>query len=115
MVGDVFSSRRPRNRLSIMAEILAIAKESSLKTQIMYKANLSFTQLNECLSILLDFNLLKTIEASEKTIYRTTDKGLRYLQIYKEIRELLRKAEGNSAKEANSLYLAKRGTRVVLL
>ena len=115
MVDNPISSRRRRDRLSIMAEILAIAKERSLKTQIMYKANLSFAQLKEQLSLLLDLNLLRTIEASEKTFYKTTNKGLSYLQIYKEIRELLRMEKGNNTKEANSPYLVKRGTRVILL
>ena len=38
--------RKRRDRLYILAEILAIAKNGYLKTQIMYRANLSFAQLN---------------------------------------------------------------------
>jgi predicted transcriptional regulator len=40
-----------RDKLYIIAEILEIAKEGTLKTQIMYRANLSFTQLNDYLKI----------------------------------------------------------------
>jgi predicted transcriptional regulator len=40
---DVKTKRR--DKLSIIAEILEIAKNGTLKTQIMYRANLSFAQL----------------------------------------------------------------------
>jgi len=96
-----------------MAEILEIAREGVLKTRIMYRANLSFAQLNEYLSLLLDLNLLEAVKISEKTMYKTTDKGLRYLQSYREIRELLKKGKENNSKEANSLYLIKRGSQVI--
>ncbi|MDH5783278.1 MAG: winged helix-turn-helix domain-containing protein [Candidatus Bathyarchaeota archaeon] len=96
-----------------MAEILEIAREGVLKTQIMYRANLSFAQLNEYLSLLLDLNLLEAVKKTEKTMYKTTDKGLRYLQSYREIRELLKKGKENNEKEANSLYLIKRGSQVI--
>jgi predicted transcriptional regulator len=96
-----------------MAEILEVAREGTLKTQIMYRANLSFAQLNEYLTLLLNLNLLKAVEAAEKTIYKTTDKGLKYLQNYREIRELLKKEKESNKKEVNSLYLIKRGSQVI--
>lgn len=107
------SSRR-RDRLFIMAEMLEIAKGGSLKTAVMYRANLSFAQLNEYLSLLLNLNLLERNKTSDKVIYKTTEKGLRYLQSYKDIRELL-KGKENCMKEANSLHLVKRGKRILLL
>ena len=114
MVDDPLGgSRKRRDRLFIMAEILEIAREGVLKTQIMYRANLSFAQLNEYLSLLLDLNLLEAVKITEKTMYKTTDKGLRYLQSYREIRELLKKGKENNSKEANSLYLIKRGSQVI--
>jgi len=108
-------SRKRRDRLYIMAEILGVAREGTLKTQIMYQANLSFAQLNEYLSLLLELNLLETVVANGKTIYKTTEKGLRYLESYREIRELLKRenGKGNNGKEANSLYLIKRGSQVI--
>lgn len=85
-----------RDRLHIMAEILEITKDGSLKTQIMYKANLSFAQLNEYLSLLLEIKLLETIAKDERTTYRITPKGLQYLKSYERIRELLLKEDRNS-------------------
>ncbi|MFB0523349.1 MAG: winged helix-turn-helix domain-containing protein [Candidatus Bathyarchaeia archaeon] len=114
MVRNPISSRR-RDRLSIIAEILDKAREGVLKTRIMYKANLSFAQINEYLSLIVDLDLLEVAKNPEKTIYKTTHRGLQYLQGYKEIRELLTNGKENDLKDVNSLHLVKRGTRVILL
>ena len=100
MVKDPLSGpRRRRNRLSIIAKVLDIARGGSIKTQIMYGASLSFAQLNDYLSFLLDANLLRTVETAKKTFYKTTNKGLRYLQCYMEIGELLKKEKDNNPEE----------------
>lgn len=83
------NGHKRRNRLYIIAEILTIAKEGSLKTQIMYRANLSFAQLNEYLSFLTNIFLLKIHNENGKRIYRTTAKGSKYLEKYKDIANLL--------------------------
>jgi len=84
-----------RGRLSIIANILNVAKRGVLKTKIMYGASMSFTQLNEYLSFLLDANLLKIVENPNKSLYKTTKKGLQYLQSYMEIGELMKKEKEN--------------------
>ena len=84
-----------RDKLFILAEILEIAKEGTLKTQIMYRANLSFTQLNDYLKFMLKINLLEKVLVNAKDIYRATDKGMDFLQRYREITELLRAENGN--------------------
>jgi len=108
-------THKRRDRLYIMAEILEIALEGVLKTQIMYKANLSFAQLNEYLHLLLDLKLLQIAENTERTTYKTTSKGVRYLESYKKIRQLLKKEEeNNSPRNGNpSVYLVKRGSQVI--
>ena len=83
--------RRGRDRLFIMAEVLDIAKEGALKTYIMYNANLSFAQLNQYLSLLIDIACLKVVKEHGRTIYKTTEKGLVYLNSYREIGGLLGK------------------------
>ena len=89
------NERKRRNRLYIIAEILTIANEGSLKTQIMYRANLSFAQLNEYLSFLIKIYLLKINNENGKKIYRTTVKGNKYLEKYKDIANLLGDNEKN--------------------
>jgi len=92
------NQRKRRDRLYIIAEILEIAKDGTLKTQIMYKANLSFSQLNEYLNFLVNLNLLESKQINGKTIYKTTDKGFKYLDSYKEILQLLKNTK-NSIKK----------------
>jgi predicted transcriptional regulator len=79
-----------RDRFLIIAEILETAKPGALKTQIMYRANLSFTQLHAYLNFLLKIKLLdKTLE-NNRTRYRTTKKGANFIQQYREITELFK-------------------------
>jgi len=90
--------KRGRDRLYIIAEILAIAEETrgALKTQIMYRANLSFTQLNDYLGFLLKNKLLIKVVLDNKEVYKATPRGIQYLQRYREITELLRTEHENA-------------------
>jgi predicted transcriptional regulator len=85
---DTASKRR--DKLCIIAEILEIAKDGTLKTQIMYKANLSFAQLNDYLKFMLKIRLLNKVVESGKDEYFSTEKGLDFLQRQCELTELLR-------------------------
>ena len=87
-----------RDKLGIIAEILEIAKNGALKTQIMYRANLSFAQLNAYLKFMLKISLLGKFLDNGKEVYRATEKGLDYLERSREIMELL---ETESEKGAN--------------
>lgn len=84
------AASKRRDKLFIIAEVLEIAKEGTLKTQIMYRANLSFTQLNDYLKFMLKINLLNKTVQNDKEVYKATEKGLDFLQRYREITELLR-------------------------
>lgn len=88
------SSKR-RDKLYIIAEILEIAKDGVLKTQIMYRANLSFTQLNDYLEFMVKIKLLEKILQNGKEIYKSTEKGLSFLARYREISELLKTENEN--------------------
>lgn len=101
------NSRKRRDRLYIIAEILNVAREGSLKTQIMYSANLSFAQLNEYISFLLKMKLLRINTDETKKIYKTTGKGLKYLQNYEEIAQLLSKEEENPVKVNSQIFWLK--------
>ncbi len=67
--------------------ILEAANGGSTKTKIMYKAFLSYNQLREYLSVLIENNLIEYLEGSP--VYKTTEKGLTFLQKNNEIEELL--------------------------
>jgi predicted transcriptional regulator len=76
-----------RSRTEIVAMILEAANGSATKTRIMYKAFLSYAQLREYLSVLIENNLLEYLEGSQN--YKTTEKGLNFLKMHNEIGELL--------------------------
>ena len=109
---SVETTRKRRDRLHIIAEILVIAKDGSLKTQVMYRANLSFAQLNEYLNFLLKRELLKVNAENKKTFYKTTARGVKYLENYEEISNLLRKGKGNPVKANSPIFWLKRGVGI---
>ncbi len=76
-----------RSRTEIVAMILEAANGGATKTKIMYKAFLSYNQLREYLSVLIENNLIEYLEGSP--IYKTTEKGLTYLKMNSEIEGLL--------------------------
>jgi predicted transcriptional regulator len=76
-----------RSRTEIVAIILDSANGGATKTKIMYKAYLSYAQLKEYLSVLIENNLLEYNEGTQT--YRTTEKGLNFLKMNNEIGELL--------------------------
>ena len=76
-----------RSRTEIVAMILDAANGGATKTKIMYKAFLSYAQLREYLSVLIENNLIEYIEGLQT--YKTTVKGLNFLKMHNEIGELL--------------------------
>jgi predicted transcriptional regulator len=76
-----------RSRTEIVANILNAANGRTTKTKIMYKAFLSYGQLKEYLSVLLENNLIEYLDGTHE--FKTTEKGLNYLKMHNEIGELL--------------------------
>jgi len=72
-----------RDRHDIVAEILKTARGGKIKTHIMYKAKLSYSQINEYLNVLLTKGFLENMTIKRKrqtiTMYRTTKKGIDFL------------------------------------
>ena len=66
--------------------------EGKVKTQIMYRATLSFKQLNDYLRLLLHANLLeKKIEG--RTTLKTTEKERSLLKAYNKLKHLLKEKQ----------------------
>ncbi|HET8856670.1 MAG TPA: winged helix-turn-helix domain-containing protein [Nitrososphaeraceae archaeon] len=76
-----------RSRTEIVSSILDAANGRATKTKIMYIAFLSYVQLKEYLSVLIENNLLEYLEGTRT--FRTTEKGLNFLKMHNEIGELL--------------------------
>jgi predicted transcriptional regulator len=80
-----FKPKKGRDKLFIISSILNVAREKVLKTQIMYRASLSFQQLNDYLEFMLRIGLLQKISTDGKDTYEVTNKGLDFLQRYNEV------------------------------
>ncbi|HZA69869.1 MAG TPA: winged helix-turn-helix domain-containing protein [Nitrososphaeraceae archaeon] len=61
-------------------------RQSITKTRITNEMQLSFTQIKEYLQYLQQYELVSYDE--EKTVFKTTMKGKRYLKLYNEMSEL---------------------------
>ena len=82
-----------RSRTEIVAMILDSANGGATKTKIMYIAFLSYNQLKDYLSVLIENNLLEYLEGTRT--FKTTEKGLNFLKMRNEIGELLQTKIGN--------------------
>ena len=76
-----------RSRTEIVAMILDAANGGATKTKIMYSAFLSYAQLKEYLSVLIENDLIDYIDGTKT--FRTTEKGLHFLKMHNDIGELL--------------------------
>lgn len=82
-----------RSRLEIIALILEIANETNnghdkaTQQKIMYKAYLSYSHLKSYLSLMMENNLLEYF--ADSRIYKTTDKGIYFLKIYRDLTEVV--------------------------
>jgi predicted transcriptional regulator len=75
-----------RSRTELTSNILEAANGGATKTKIMYKAFLSYAQLKEYLVMLIQNDLVvQDIEG----IYRTTSKGIRFLETSRQLGGLL--------------------------
>jgi predicted transcriptional regulator len=76
-----------RSRTEITAMILDTSIKETTKIKIMYNAYLSYNQVKEYLSILTENNLIEYIEGART--YKTTEKGLNFLKMHREMASLL--------------------------
>ena len=83
--GERFKNKERRGKFEIIADVLSVAREGAKKTQIVYKANLNFKIVSEYLSFLE----VKGFIGNTSRDYTTTEKGEKFLRIYKEMEELL--------------------------
>ena len=77
-----------RSRTEIVDNILLdAANGGATKTKIMYMAFLSYNQVKEYLSVLIENNLIVYLDGTQ--MFKTTEKGLNLLRMHTEMAELL--------------------------
>lgn len=78
-----------RSEIEIMGEILRLSSTGAKKTELLYQGNLSYSQLQGYLSFLIEKEILEETEiknnGSSAKCYRTTEKGIQFLQDVKKV------------------------------
>ena len=91
-----------RSSTEIIDSILHSIDAGATKTHIMYRAYLSYSQLKEYLKLLQDRELIRYEDGSQ--MYLLTERGLRFINVYEEIKQLVPTADerNNSAAASNT-------------
>jgi predicted transcriptional regulator len=88
-----------RSRNEIIAAILEVINRErgpSTRTKIMYGAFLSYNQLNEYLSFLIEIDLIVPLKSktnssssSSSLLFKITERGTHFLNVYNQISEMI--------------------------
>jgi predicted transcriptional regulator len=81
-----------RDKIDILSQILEAANGTRVtKMKMMYKAALSYVQLKEHLTVLTEKDLIHYDEYTQT--FKTTEKGLRFLDLCNQISEMIKEEE----------------------
>jgi len=71
---------RRRSNIEIIADMLRVGENGAGKTEIMYSANMSYSQLQKYLGFLISHGFIDRLEVGNPVVtYRVTEKGLSLL------------------------------------
>ncbi len=73
----------------ILSAMLSHAAKGVCKTELMYKVGLSSAQLDRYVPVLVKSELLEVSNHSKRPVYRITDKGRSFLDIFDTLVRLL--------------------------
>jgi len=88
-----------RDRIAIVAEILGMARQGILKTNIMYNVGLNSDMLSRYVELMMNAKLLEKVLTHKKVVYKTTHKGIEFMYHCCEIERLLE--PGNDTAKLN--------------
>jgi predicted transcriptional regulator len=87
-----------RSNIEIIADMLRVGENGAGKTEIMYSANMSYTQIQKYLGFLLSHGFISKVEVGNPVVtYQVTEKGGELLRNISTIVEILEFRNGNGA------------------
>jgi predicted transcriptional regulator len=89
MIEHEITTENNRGKLEIMADVVYLSTSGIKKTHIMYKANLSYEQINRYLRELLKLQFIENAIDDGAVIYRATEKGRLFLHYYNMMRKTM--------------------------
>jgi predicted transcriptional regulator len=79
-----------RSNIEIIADMLRVGEKGAGKTEIMYSANMSYTQIQKYLAFLINNGFVDKVKVGNPTVtYQVTAKGSKLLQSIDTIAEML--------------------------
>jgi predicted transcriptional regulator len=85
-----YRNLKHRCKTDILATILEAAASGEVpKSKIFYNSFLTYQRLRACMRLLVESRLIECIDCKDKRLYRTTKKGILFLQAYNGMIELL--------------------------
>ncbi len=81
---------RRRSDIEIIADMLKVGENGAGKTEIMYSANMSYSQIQKYLGYLTAQGFIDKMKMGNPSVtYKVTDNGLKLLQLIDSIKEML--------------------------
>ena len=81
---------RRRSDIEIIAYMLTIGENGAGKTEIMYSANMSYSQIQKYLGYLMAEGFIDKMKMGNPSVtYQVTDSGLKLLELISSIKEML--------------------------
>jgi len=78
-----------RNELDIIACMLRISRKGATRTQLMYRANLSYKLLELYLNTLIAFSMVEIRGESRRKSYHINQRGRQFLERYHGLKKLM--------------------------
>ena len=88
---------RRRSNIQIIRDMLKVGENGAGKTEIMYSANMSYTQIQKYLNFLVNHGFIDRLEVGNPVVtYQVTDSGRRLLKSIDTVLEVLELEEMTS-------------------
>ncbi len=86
-----------RSDIEIIADMLKVGENGAGKTEIMYSANMSYSQIQKYLGYLTAQGFIDKMKMGNPSVtYKVTDNGLKLLQLIDSIKEMLGLDDNNN-------------------
>jgi predicted transcriptional regulator len=89
-VGERTTVSRRRSNIEIIADMLRVGENGAGKTEIMYSANMSYSQIQRYLDYLVNQGFVNKVDMDNTMVaYQVTDSGFKLLKAIDTLMELL--------------------------
>ena len=79
-----------RSNIEIIADMLRVGENGAGKTEIMYSANMSYSQIQKYLGFLMSHGFITKMKIGNPSVtYQVTNSGLKLLKSIDSVREIL--------------------------